>query len=82
MVVYQRRDGQVRHRVAGKDVPPDLLSFGGWPEHQDAQLWEQDFEAWHRRRDAWLAERGLTADQVPGFEFPRVGSCPFDPETI
>jgi hypothetical protein len=38
--------------------PPELMSFPGWPEYVDAGLWERDFEAWHRRRDAWLPSVG------------------------
>lgn len=68
-----------RHRDKENEAaPPELLTFPGWPVYTDAAEWERDFANWERRRQAWLVERGLTAEEVPGFANPDVGDEPWD----
>lgn len=62
--------------------PPELLVFRG-RGYATAPEWEAAFSAWHVARADWLARRGLSEFDVPGFSVYQVdGDCPFDPSAI
>jgi hypothetical protein len=70
-------------RLLSHEVPPaELLVFDG-RGYATAAEWESAFEEWHAARAGWLAARGLSEFDVPGFGAYRVdGDCPFDPSAI